>query len=427
MERLKLSYIKNQRLINLIQYMVFSVFLIIAVYILDFRLVGYYVSIPDIFTTSIDLSITILSTLAGALLTITTFTFTTVLSVVSIYVSNYSPYVIPNFVNQPIVMKVLGVFLGGFLYNIVSLALMRDFNLNRQVISGMIGIIYALVCVVYFVQFVMSMINYSQDSNIMKEIYKQVKKTIDTELKEREQHDENVKTTFEFSIPLHAQESGYYSVLDNNEFMSGVGNLHGQIVVSRRIGEFVAYGSEIAKLYIFDTDIEKDDINIDKIENAFIFAEDQITQNNYRFGLNKLTEIALRSSGSNAPDNETIIHAIHQLGLLLSTLAQSKYSHTKKNKSENMAIFNSSYSFEDDMYDYFSKIIHKNADDMKVINALFDSYRIIYENAVQAHKYVVEDFANYTIEFARDHFTKQRDLDKLDEIYKFFQKIEEDN
>lgn len=65
--------------------------------------------VPDLFRVKIPLVSSISSALAGSFLAITTFTFSTVMLVVTTYASNYTPRVVENFLANRITMGVLSL------------------------------------------------------------------------------------------------------------------------------------------------------------------------------------------------------------------------------------------------------------------------------------------------------------------------------
>ncbi|YBZ95759.1 DUF2254 domain-containing protein [Bacillus sp. AK031] len=77
--------------------------------------------LPDFMMTQIDLAQTVLSTIAGSLLAMTTFTFSTVMVVLTTYSSQFSPRALKNFVNDNTTLRGLGIFMGGFIYSITAL------------------------------------------------------------------------------------------------------------------------------------------------------------------------------------------------------------------------------------------------------------------------------------------------------------------
>ncbi|GAA0486180.1 hypothetical protein IRB23M11_00760 [Alkalibacterium sp. m-11] len=69
----------------------FSFLLAILVISLDTRLITLNEYFPEWTLTSVDLAREILSLLAGSLFSVATFTFVTMLTIVTLYTSNFSP------------------------------------------------------------------------------------------------------------------------------------------------------------------------------------------------------------------------------------------------------------------------------------------------------------------------------------------------
>lgn len=118
--KLRIYFDENKMWFYLAQYMLISFLLALAAILVDIRYIPILDYVPNIFLTSVELAKLILSTLAGSLLTITTFTFSTIMVVLTMYSSNFSPRVVNNFLTEKITMKVLGIFVGGFFYCILA-------------------------------------------------------------------------------------------------------------------------------------------------------------------------------------------------------------------------------------------------------------------------------------------------------------------
>ncbi|SDI97762.1 DUF2254 family protein [Dolosicoccus paucivorans] len=153
MMHLKLYLNNNRNILNIIKFSLISVFLLIFSFLIDrSRLIGDEWLAPLMLTK--EISTTFLSSLAGVFLTVTTFSFTTILTVLNQYASEYTPRVEQDFVDQPSVLSLFGIFIGGFFYSIFSLLLIQNAPENAKVISGTIGILYAMASMIYFMLFV---------------------------------------------------------------------------------------------------------------------------------------------------------------------------------------------------------------------------------------------------------------------------------
>lgn len=73
-------------------------------------------NVPQLILLSAEVSSNFLSNLEGVFLTVTTFSFTTILTVVTTYSSSFSPRVVQKFIDKPKVLSLFGIFVGGFFY-----------------------------------------------------------------------------------------------------------------------------------------------------------------------------------------------------------------------------------------------------------------------------------------------------------------------
>ena len=146
--------------------MIISIFILIGVALVDLNLWDVERFLPQFMFTDVSLARIILAPLAGALLTITTFTFSAILAVMIKYSNSYSTKTIENFIKEKSTMKVLGIFIGGFVYNICALLLLQGIGEDEKVIAGFVGVVYAIISIIYFTIFVQNVI-FSMQSIIL--------------------------------------------------------------------------------------------------------------------------------------------------------------------------------------------------------------------------------------------------------------------
>lgn len=93
MQKLKVFFLKNITWIYTLEYIAFSIVLLFVVSLIDLRILPIKDFLPDIIKLRVDFSQGILTSLAAAFLTITTFTFSTILTVLNTYASSFTPRV----------------------------------------------------------------------------------------------------------------------------------------------------------------------------------------------------------------------------------------------------------------------------------------------------------------------------------------------
>ncbi|HEX5351917.1 MAG TPA: DUF2254 family protein [Trichococcus sp.] len=113
LQAFRLTFEEKRMWITLGGSVLFAFVLAIGVILLDTRLITALDYFPAFLLTSVNLAKSILSLLAGSIFSVATFTFATMLSVISFYSSNFSPRTVENFLLHKTSMQTLGIFLGG--------------------------------------------------------------------------------------------------------------------------------------------------------------------------------------------------------------------------------------------------------------------------------------------------------------------------
>lgn len=116
LQALRLTFEEKRMWMTLGGSVLFAFVLAIGVILLDTRLITALDYFPAFLLTSVNLAKSILSLLAGSLFSVATFTFATMLSVISFYSSNFSPRTVENFLLHKTSMQSLGIFLGASLF-----------------------------------------------------------------------------------------------------------------------------------------------------------------------------------------------------------------------------------------------------------------------------------------------------------------------
>ncbi|MDO5732739.1 MAG: DUF2254 family protein [Eubacteriales bacterium] len=438
LERYKLFCYNHKTWIDSLQYVGYSIVLITLVTLVDLRILPIQDYIPSFMQTSVGLAKSILSTLAAALLTITTFTFSTILGVLTYYANAYSPRTIETFVKERITMKVLGIFIGGFFYSISALTFMRDNFEFDHVIAGFVAVIYSIISIVYFIIFVQKVIYSLQPVNLVSKLYEEGVAAIEEELERRAEAAKRFQAAPDWpAIEIRASQSGYLNVMNEEGLISALEDGGAWLTLTRRIGEYVPEHSCLARLQLdpkfFDCskvealksedeyigkmglpdeelqleeglESETEDEEKSKLEklasdlsNCFFLQDNQVTAVDYRFAINKLVEVALRAISPGINDPSTAIHCIRKISLLLCKLAKSDHPKHSIASRENFHIDIDAYRIGEDLIDMFQPILHYGQADFMVMRALIEGLESIEHAACVSNKSEIEDFEDYVL------------------------------
>lgn len=273
-----------------------------------------------IFTTKPELAKNVLATISGSLLTMTTITFSTIMVVLTTYSSQFSPRILRNFLNNRKTMHILGIFISGFLYSIVSLLLMRNIEPDSNVITGTVAVILACVCIAFFGYFIQFVGKSIQVENLIESIAERTHKLIQEERDKFD--DEHVKgAASEPVVPedyyvksIKSGKTGYIQFI-NREALLKYAQEHDLVIkINVSISDFIYDNTVVFTIYC-----EKDTLDDIKIEvsNYFVFSNQQRELYDFKYSIEKIVDIAVRALSPGINDPNTAIECIHKLSVIV--------------------------------------------------------------------------------------------------------------
>lgn len=410
---LKIFFYKNRRWIYCLEYIFFSIVLLILVTYIDSRYSELKDYIPRFLLSSVELSKTVLSSLVSALLTITTFTFSTILTVFTLYHNSFTPRSVENFLNKKITMKVLGIFIGGFVYCLVSLNFMNAGEDERLVIAGTVGVIYAIWGAIYFVVFVQNVLDGMSYTNLIEEISNHTEELIKKEIEDRNFDYVNEDEWTNNQAPIFAKKTGYLEIINIEKIKKLIEEKDIVFTIVPSIGDFVVENTVIG--YFSTKDIDED--TKEKVATQFMFTEKRIAEEDYKEGIRKITEIATRALSPGINDPNTCIHCIRKICILLSLLATvDKHYHFIK--TEKLArIYYTSKTFKETMVEYFTPLLTYGDSDPSIIRALFQGLLLMKVVATPKNKEYIITLSDDLYNSCADKFKRESDLELFMDIY----------
>ncbi|UII58338.1 DUF2254 domain-containing protein (plasmid) [Cytobacillus spongiae] len=351
--------------------------------------------IPVMMLTSIDLAQTVLSAIASSLLTMTTFTFSTVMVVLTTYSSQFSPRTLQNFVKDKTTMRGLGIFLGGFIYSIISLLFMRQSLEEHLVSSAFVGVLYAIVCLAFFAYFIHHIATSIQISRLIERLEQEALKVIDyySSLQQNQEvkaftmipaHDGNGT-----NIPSH--KSGFIQFIDLSGLVLFCSENDSVIEIQTKVGEFVKEGDILFTIY-------GNEISEEEYRSYIYIGRERMGEYDLAYSLQKIVEIALRAVSPGINDPNTARDSIKYLGLLLSETHDIKDGIvTLKDKDRYPRVSVTIFSFNHILYKTFYQLVHYGKEDISVILAIMDALIMVYREVDTDRKHIVYDFHKYVL------------------------------
>lgn len=413
---LKLWFSNNRNIVRLTRYVLLSILFLFIAWVIDVRFPALKNHIPDLLLLEVATSEMFLTSLSGVFLSITTFTFTTILTVLNIYNSNYSPRIIQNFVDKPIVLNVLGTFIGGFFYTIFSLIMLKQAKFETELATGTLGIIYALLSMVNFIRFIRGVLRDIKATTIIHDIYDQGSRLVQAEVDRRKNAGESVPEYQEDAPKIYAKQTGYLHSIDYQKLADLLGGVQGAFVIDRSIGEYVNQGQYLARLSAArmahaDEDQRKE--LYAKLAEAFVIYYQRNDREDYHNEISHLVEIAVRALSSGVADPETAIAVIEKLCTLLSTLFSAASKAVVVKQTDDLAIVQSSYTVNQELHLAFSQILHHAPAEPSVFYSLLEGVQVIYMRADHTLRKDIFAFWQDVYRLAEQSLSLRLDKDKL--------------
>lgn len=351
-------------------YSFLAVLLSIAFFYVDLLLVQQYQEfIPDILLTNVQLAQTIMGALAGALLTMTTFTFSTILVVLTMYSSQFSPRTLKNFVHDRLTWRVLGVFLGGFIYNTLSLMFMRDALYTHDVISTFVGIVIAFLCLSTFAYFIHHIATNVQVEKLIQELEEDAERIIDS-YKEKQQQDMEIESEWNpdgFAKTIQAENDGYIQFLYFDKLTEYAVEHNLEVELFHSIGSYVHEETALFRVY----QREQEEIDLHRFVTI---GTERTTDQDLDFAIQKMVEVALRAISPGINDPNTANGIIIRIGRLLGKLSHLETGAiTITDEQQKDRIRYPFFTFDQFLYLTFHQLIHYGKEDVSVVAAIFEA------------------------------------------------------
>jgi len=414
-------------------YGTFSFFMAVLVSMGDSIYFNYFERVfhPVVYINT-QLAISILGIIAGAFITITTFTFSTTMVVLTLYTSQFSPRVIENFLSNKNTTRTFGIFVGGFIYSIMSLLFLNSTNGSGQVISASIGVAYIIYGLIYFSTFINSVGKYIQPSNIIDRLYSESLSKIneykrfimDKKIIKLEQ---NNKFLGMFFKGINCHENGYIQTINYDKILVLANKMNAIIIFEKVTGQFLTDKTRMFSVY-YDQDSNLVDDMDKKLQSCVVIGDRKTEKQDFSFIIQKIEEIAIRALSPGINDPNTAIHCIRIIGISLRDLGtlEKGYIVMDEDTSEKASVLVEAFDFKKLVYSSFNQIMHYAKDDYKVVLAIIKSLRFIIEKANKENQLIIKDYS----EFVHDKINR-KELNSIengileDELKKIYSHIRE--
>ncbi len=387
-------------------YSLIAIIVALLVIPLDRSIGASITNVPSIFLAEIELGRSIFTTMIGAILTMITVTFSTMLVVLTLYSSEMSPRSMQDFLEQKFITHILGLMTAVFLFSIISLFSMKDYEANRLVISPFIAVILSIITIMSFIYFIHKVSQHMRVNIYIQKLSEENIKLIN------EKYLVNIKDNgitnvvpenFEDGlvdepIQVKSNKSGFIQLYEEKKLW-GYALKNGLLIVCENaIGEFILEDHSLFSIHIKDKD-KIDEKEISKKLNEFIVIGDDSNKNaDIEAGLRKLAEIGVKALSPGINDPNTAYYCIENLGYLLSKMGMQFDRQFFLDNNNNAVLVVENTPFVDLLYKSFYQLRLYGKDDYFIVGAILNALARIAEANNYQVKVRVWQFAKYILE-----------------------------
>jgi uncharacterized membrane protein len=367
--------------------------------------------------TEVDLARTILVSIAPSLLTMTTFTFSIIMVVLTTYSSQYSPRTLPTFMTDRITMRILAFFMGSFIYSVITLLFMKKSISEPYVISATVCILLAIVCLAFFAFFIHHVGTFIQVSKLVERLTSEGLEVLDNLSKMEKQKRMRIED-FTFSnthcegVIIPSKTYGYLELIDHEGLMECAEEKQLKIDILCQTGDFLTHGQPV--MMVFSDKREISDKLKDYLASYLIFGRERSILQDIGFSTQKLVEIALRAISPGINDPNTANQCILHIGRVLAKAGEKKDGYIVYFDSDNEPRLTvPKHTFKDVIYHTFYQIRHYGKEDISVILSIYQALLISARHASPENKKVIWDFEKYIDQGIHKEILQQLDLELL--------------
>ncbi|NQX37197.1 DUF2254 domain-containing protein [Herbiconiux sp. VKM Ac-2851] len=281
-----------------------------------------------VFNGGAETARSVLSSIAGSLITATSLTFSLTVVALQLASSQASPRVLRLFARDRRVHATLAMFLGTFAYALTVLRSIRD---PTDDIPGFVpriavtaGFVLTLISVIMLVFFLAHLAAQLRVETILKEIHADTDKTIDLvggSNAAAPAHDRRVR------IPAHkttvtSRSSGFITSLDRDTLLSCAQSHHIVVEENRVIGENIVSGTPLAYWWPHDEDgASSEPSAIEKaIRSAYTIGYERTAAQDIDYGIQQIVDIGVRALSPGINDPTTAVHTLGHLSAITTRI-----------------------------------------------------------------------------------------------------------
>ncbi len=294
--------------------------------------------LPWLFSGTADAARSVLSTIAGSLITVISIAFSLIIIALQQASAQFTPRVLRSFTADRGNQIVLGMYIATFLYALLVLRAVRSASQDLSQVSFVpalsvtVAIVLAIICLGLLIYFIHHTSQSLQVSVILERVRTDLNAQIDARYPDRAPDgivDQPPLSVLVAALAetgachrIHSERTGFIRTIDEDAIRAAPLDGVRSLWIQRQVGEFVTTGGILAE-YRADTPphAPPDGQLARCVRDAFIVDDRRSINQDPLFGVRQLVDIALKGLSPGINDPTTADYALYHLGDALGRLA----------------------------------------------------------------------------------------------------------
>lgn len=380
-----------------------------------------------------DSARSILSTIAGAMLTVAGTVFSITLVALSLATSHFGSRLIRNFMNDRLNQSVLGIFVATFIYCLIILKTVKSEDYSGFVpnISVLFAILISIVNIFLLIIFIHHVAVSIQAENVIAEVQVNLQKSLHILFPgglgdELENDHEMIFHEAKDELPIESyvlsSKSGYLQALSQQDILKLSVEHNLLLSIVHRQGEYVIENSELVHIHSANGISEK---LRSEITDTIIIGKHRTLTLDPEFAINQMVEIACRALSPGINDPYTAISCIDNLSSSLCQLMHTGFpSPYRYDNNKNLRVIAFPLTFPEAIDTSYTQIREYGRENPAILISLMKAVKRILQyaqkgediEAIKLHAGMImntaERFLNqdYDIESIRQYYRKIESL-----------------
>lgn len=262
---------------------------------------------------------TLLSTLAGSMITVAGVSFSVTMVALSLTSSQFGPRLLVNFMRDRGNQSVLGAFIGTFVFCLIALGSPVHGSERYVSVSASVALLLSGVSLMLLIYFIHHVATSMQADHVIDGVARDLERSLERVFPDAEAAPSVADVpSGDADHLVPAPCAGYLQGVDDARLLRIAAEQDLCLRVVRRAGHFVASGAPLVEVL----GEPLTDETVQRICGAFIIGGWRTADQDPEYGIHQLVEIAVRALSAGINDPFTAVTCVDRLGGVLAGVAQ---------------------------------------------------------------------------------------------------------